>query len=114
MSQGMRVEFKVKSRYFVLFNPRRTGIVLTPFTLSPSISRTSNRTELIKHLTKIKEKISTVEAKGLDETAKGRNVPTTAHDNAIDMFFKAGISFNRKFDIFMLYINPIHKGKRIT
>lgn len=52
--------------------------------------------------------------KALGETAKGRNVPITAQDVAIVMFFAARMSFNLKFDIFRLYKNPIQKGKRIT
>lgn len=48
----------------------------------------------------------------LDETAKGRKVPTVAQDSAITIFFTARISFNLISNIFILYINPIHKGKR--
>lgn len=46
--------------------------------------------------------------------ANGRKVPVKAHDNAIVIFFIPVISFNLKLDIFILYINPIHKGKRTT
>ncbi len=52
--------------------------------------------------------------KSRKETAKGRKVPITAQGNATTMFFMPVMSFNRKFDIFMLYTIPMQKGKRIT
>ena len=51
--------------------------------------------------------------KVVGETAKGRKVPVTAQGNATAIFFIPVMSFNLKFDIFMLYTIPVQKGKRI-
>src|SRR5574341_903336 len=84
-----RVEFKVSRIFFVLILPQETSIVFTPFILSPSISRRSKRTVLIKHLIKIKENTSIIFMLDSGEFTIGRNVPTTAQDIAIVMFFNA-------------------------
>gem|GEM_PF-3592708 len=47
------------------------------------------------------------------ETVKGRKAPATDQLNAITIFFMPVMSFSRKFDISMLYMIPIPKGKRI-
>jgi hypothetical protein len=47
------------------------------------------------------------------EMASGRKVPISVQDSATTIFFMPVMSFNLKLDIFILYIAPIQKGKRI-